>query len=155
VTAVGSPGASDDGVVVRDATLEDAEALAPLLAELGYPTPPEVIRARLPALAEMRGRALVAVRGGRIVASATVQRTRYLHRPDDLRLTSLVVASTERGTGVGRLMMREVERLAQAEGCARVELTSGVTRAGAHAFYEHLGYEAQSRRFAKPLPAPG
>ena len=151
----GPSGDADAHASVRDATEDDAEALAPLLGELGYPTPPEVVRARLSALAEFRGRALVAVRDGRVVASATVQRTRYLHRPDDLRLTSLVVAATERGTGLGRLLMREVERLAQAEGCARVELTSGVSRAGAHAFYEHLGYEAQSRRFAKPLPASG
>jgi len=141
----------DAELQIREATGDDAAALSPLLAELGYPTPPDLVRARLEAVAELDGHALVATRAGRVVALATVQQTRYLHRPPDMRLTSLVVSSTERGTGIGRRMMDEVERRGRAEGCARVELTSGSTRAAAHAFYEHLGYEAQSRRFARPL----
>jgi GNAT superfamily N-acetyltransferase len=141
----------DTELQIREATASDAAELSPLLAELGYPTPPELVRARLSALGELDAHALVAVRAGRVIALATVQQTRYLHRPPDMRLTSLVVSSTERGTGIGRRMMDEVERRGRAEGCARVELTSGSTRDNAHAFYEHLGYEAQSRRFTRPL----
>jgi GNAT superfamily N-acetyltransferase len=141
-------------IVIREARPEDAERLAELVAELGYPTPAPLILRRLAALPETGGRALVAVRGGRIVGLATMQQTRYLHRPNDARLTSLVVASSERGGGIGRRLVEEVERRGAADGCARLELTSGLTRSGAHAFYEHLGYETQSRRFVKALGSP-
>jgi GNAT superfamily N-acetyltransferase len=140
-------------VTIREAGPEDAQALSALVAELGYPTPASVVVQRLNAMAQIGGQALVAVQAGRIVGLATLQQTRYLHRPNDTRLSSLVVSSSVRGAGIGRLLVEEVERRAAVDGCARLELTSGSTRAGAHAFYEHLGYETQSRRFVKPLGA--
>jgi GNAT superfamily N-acetyltransferase len=140
-----------DDVSIREAGPEDAEAISALVAQFGYPTPPEVVRQRLPAMAEIGGRALVAVVGGRVVGLATMQQTRYLHRPNDARLSSLVVSSDVRGEGIGRRLVEAVERRGAEAGCARLELTSGSTRAGAHAFYEHLGYETQSRRFVKPI----
>jgi GNAT superfamily N-acetyltransferase len=143
-----------EGISIRDAHVDDAPALSALVAQLGYPTPPAVVRERLLGLSTIGGRALVAEREGRVVGLATMQQTRSLHRVPDARLTSLVVDEAERGAGLGRLLLAEVERWAVREGCGRLELTSGFARAGAHAFYEHLGYETQSKRFVKSLAAP-
>ena len=39
----------------------------------------------------------------------------------------------------------------RAAGCGLVEVTSNAKRLRAHAFYERLGYERTSHRFAKQL----
>jgi hypothetical protein len=43
----------------------------------------------------------------------------------------------------------EAEDFAWDNGCVRIEITSGEHRAGAHAFYEAIGYKQDSRRFIK------
>jgi hypothetical protein len=48
-------------------------------------------------------------------------------------------------------MMAEAERIFRAEGAGLVELTSNMRRVDAHRFYERLGYQRTSFRFAKEL----
>ena len=45
----------------------------------------------------------------------------------------------------------EAEKRLAAKGCGLVEVTSNRKRLRAHAFYERLGYERTSYRFAKTL----
>jgi len=143
-------------LVVRDATPEDAPALAALLAELGYPTPPDVVAARLAALVGAGDRALVAVDGSEALGLLTVHVTPVLHRPTAVgRLTALVVAERARGRGVGRALVAAGERALAARGCALIEVTSNRRRTDAHAFYERLGYTGTSLRFAKTLAPEG
>ena len=66
-----------------------------------------------------------------------------------MRITALVVDRDARQRGVGRLLMEHAERMAVAEGCEFVELTSAADRADAHAFYRGIGYETNSLRFRK------
>ena len=65
------------------------------------------------------------------------------------RITSLVVAPEYRHRGIGRLLIAAAEEFAWTSGCLRVEVTSGDHRTDAHAFYEHLGYQLDCRRFIK------
>lgn len=58
-----------------------------------------------------------------------------------LYLSSLIVNEGERGQGYGTKLMDYVRTIAEAEGCKGIVLDSGLPRAGAHAFYEHYGFE--------------
>lgn len=52
----------------------------------------------------------------------------------------LAVADPERGTGLGRALMHEAERLLLERGCAKLNLQVRTTNVEVIAFYERLGY---------------
>ena len=52
------------------------------------------------------------------------------------------VATSERGTGIGRVMMELAIAECRNRGCTLVQLTSDKRRPDAHRFYEGLGFEA-------------
>ena len=145
--------------LIRDATLDDAPALAPLLRVLGYPADPATIRARLQSLgaASPADRVLVAELNGTLLGFAALHATPTLHRGAPVgRITGLAVLSDRHGRGVGRLLVEAAEAHFLASGAERMEVTSGPTHRPAHDFYRHLGYDDQGVRFARSLvpPAP-
>jgi GNAT superfamily N-acetyltransferase len=52
------------------------------------------------------------------------------------------IAGSERGTGIGRAMLLWAIEECRGRGCGLVQLTSDKRRAGAHGFYEALGFRA-------------
>lgn len=139
---------------LRPATTDDAAAIAELLTQLGYPTLVDAARARLADLIR-RGppdRVIVADQDGKVVAVMTLHLTPELHRARPIgRVTALVVDESVRGSGVGAEMMEEAERILREDGAGLLELTSNMRRVDAHRFYERLGYQKTSFRFAKEL----
>lgn len=139
-------------IEVREARAEDADALAGLLAELGFPAAGGEVAPRLHALIDAGELVLVAESDGLVAGLATVHITPVLHRPTCVgRLTALVVSELKRGQGIGRALVEAAERLVAERGCALIEVTSNRRLADAHAFYERLGYEVTSLRFKKIL----
>jgi ribosomal protein S18 acetylase RimI-like enzyme len=139
---------------VRDATPEDAEALSPLLATLGYPAEPAVVRQRLAALqaADPSGRVLVVSEGPTVLGFATLHLTPTLHRETAVgRITGIAVLPEAQGRGVGGMLVEASEAYFQAQAVGRVEVTSGPTHEAAYPFYRSRGYEDQGVRFAKWL----
>jgi GNAT superfamily N-acetyltransferase len=63
----------------------------------------------------------------------------------------LVTNAGARSTGVGAALMRHMEALAIAAGCAKLNLDSGTQRQQAHKFYFREGMVVTSFHFAKPL----
>jgi ribosomal protein S18 acetylase RimI-like enzyme len=53
----------------------------------------------------------------------------------------LAVDETRRGTGLGRALMREAERLLVERGCPKLNLQVRSTNAGVIEWYRTLGYE--------------
>ncbi len=144
-------------VTVRDARDDDADALAPLLATLGYPTDGETARARCRALrgADATARILVGVVDGRVLGVATLHVTPVIHRPTGVgRITALVVLPEAQGSGVGRQLVEASERHFAALGIERIEVTSGTSHRPAYDFYRHLGYQDHGVRFARTLAVP-
>ena len=136
---------------IRDARPGDAEAIAALLDQLGYEVTAADARKRLAALRKVGQPPLVADRGG-VIGCLTWHVTPVIHRPRPVgRITMLVVAEAERGAGIGAALVEAAEARLRDEGCGLVEVTSNVKRMRAHAFYERLGYERTSYRFAKLL----
>jgi predicted N-acetyltransferase YhbS len=139
---------------VRHARRDDAGQLAGLFAELGYPVGHDDVDRRLHALdQDPNAASLVATDGPSVVGALTLYLVPVLHEEGRwCRLTALIVSEQVRGQGVGRQLVQEAEALASANGCARVELTSAVTRGTSHGFYEALGYSRSAFHFLKRLP---
>ena len=138
-------------LVLRDARPRDAETLASLIVALGYEAGVADVRKRLAALAKAGQHVLVAERGA-VVGLLTTSTMQVLHRPRPVgRISMMVVAESERGNGIGAALVAEAEARLKAAGCGLVEVTSNAKRLRAHAFYERLGYERTSYRFAKGL----
>jgi GNAT superfamily N-acetyltransferase len=94
----------------------------------------------------------VAEAGGRLVAFVHLHRAELFHAPGRLgRIMALAVAEGSRRQGIGRRLMAAVERRARECGCVKMEVSSGVHRPGAHAFYRKLGYNEEPKRFVKML----
>jgi GNAT superfamily N-acetyltransferase len=141
------------GVRVRDARAEDAEAIAELLGQLGYPSPPHSVRLRLARLVDDdTSRVLVADTGSNVIGMASLYVRPLVHDDADLcRVAALVVREGWRDQGVGRQLVSAAEGWARERGCGLVEVTSGTHRPDAHAFYQSLGYVEKPRRFVKRL----
>ena len=146
---------ADAPIAVRDAIIEDATVIAALLGELGYPSQPEGVRARLARLLAREGsRVFVAERAARVLGVLGLDRMPVLtSRSDIAMIIALVVTESERRSGVGRLLLAREEDEARAWGCGRIMVTSAEHRADAHTFYQRLGYEYTGRRFAKGIGA--
>jgi ribosomal protein S18 acetylase RimI-like enzyme len=141
-------------LVLRDARPRDAEAIAALIASLGYEVTQAEVKRRSAALAKAGQQILVAEKGA-LVGVLTTSSMIVLHRPKPVgRISMLVVAEAARGAGIGAALVAEAEKRLAAKGCGLVEVTSNIKRLRAHGFYDKLGYERTSYRFAKGLDTP-
>jgi GNAT superfamily N-acetyltransferase len=138
---------------LRSASLIDADDVAALLTELGYPCDRDEAARRILAITDNDRQALVVARVGGMVSGLVALDFMY-YLPlgtTTCRITALVVTTSARGQGLGRQLLREAERRARAGGAARLELTSGSQRTDAHAFYRACGFGDGTLRFIKRL----
>lgn len=148
----GLPGDLPDADL-RSASLFDADDVAALLTELGYPCDTEDAAQRIHTIMDNDRQALVVARVDGVVAGLVALDFMYYLPLDTVtcRINALVVTSSARGHGLGRQLLREAERRARAGGAARLELTSGSQRTDAHAFYRACGFGDGTVRFVKRL----
>lgn len=66
-------------------------------------------------------------------------------------LEDLVVTSSHRSHGVGRLLLQAARAWAQERGCTHLELDSGLARKDAHRFYLANGMAQDSLRFGEVI----
>jgi GNAT superfamily N-acetyltransferase len=137
--------------IIRNARRHDALAVAELLATLGYPSLIEDVEQRIADCEDsVHTVVFVAESDSRIVGVLSFHCIPLFHAEGYLgRITSLIVASDYRQRGIGRLLVFAAEQVAWSRRCSRIEVTSGDHRPDTHAFYEHLGYQLDSRRFIK------
>jgi GNAT superfamily N-acetyltransferase len=134
--------------MVRRAVLSDAPRMAELSGQLGYPATAAQVEQRFRQLdREARHAVFVAeLAGGKdapvVIGFLHVEESHLILHDAVAEISGLVIADGYRGRGAGRLLMEQAERWARERGCQAVVLRSNVVRAGAHAFYEKLGYEA-------------
>ena len=137
---------------IRAADSVDSEAIASLLAELGYDAAPDDVADRLQRLARGGEPVLLARQGEETLGCLSWHVTPNVHRPWPVgRITLLVIAARARRRGIGRALVEEAERRMIERGCGLVEVTSNVKRRAAHAFYERLGFERTSHRFSRTM----
>ena len=140
-------------VNVREATVADAPALAPLLGELGYPattaqTAPRMRRM----LARDDQKILIAENANGALGVLALHVFPSLTYDRDIALImALVITEKARGLGVGRKLVDGAEVMARSLGASRLMVTTHNRRADAHAFYERLGFEFTGRRYVRPI----
>ena len=139
-------------VAIREAVAADAVEIAALIGHLGYAVSAEEVAERLH-LIEMSGQAvLVAELDGRAIGCLSTSTMAVLHRPAPVgRISMMIVAEDLRGQGIGAKLVAAAERLLRDKGCQLVEVTSNLRRTDAHRFWEGIGYERTSARFAKDV----
>jgi GNAT superfamily N-acetyltransferase len=128
--------------ILRAARAEDSVALARLSTQLGYPVSGEEISVRLAnALRDPSSAVVVAeTPTGDVVGFVHLLHQFLVESDPRVEIGALVVDESHRGVGVGQLLMARAEQWARERGCKCVNLRSNVIRAGAHAFYERIGY---------------
>ena len=140
---------------IRAAAKNDADALARLAGELGYPSAPAQVRERLAAVeGQSQHATYIAVdQSGEIVGWIELAEIHSLAHEPRAEITGLVVDAAHRGAGVGRLLVQRGEAWARERGLSAIGVRSNVMRDRAHAFYLGLGYAvAKSQKvFRKAL----
>lgn len=161
------PIASRSGeVVLRRATLQDADAVIALLADDPVSSSrgdvasdddrPAYEKALVEIIADPSNDIVVAVLDGRVVGTLQLTSIPGMARRGARRLLveAVRVSSGLRSTGIGTAMMRWVsDAAAPALGAAMVQLTSDAARVDAHRFYERIGYVGSHRGFKLHIAA--
>jgi GNAT superfamily N-acetyltransferase len=124
---------------VREADDRDAEALAPLLEQLGYPAAALDVRARLKA-SDASSEVLVAAGQGKLLGFVAVAITRDFVVGTRATIRGLVVADGSRGAGIGAQLLAAAESWAFERDAVAIGVRSNVVRDRAHRFYEREGY---------------
>jgi GNAT superfamily N-acetyltransferase len=128
---------------LRAAVPGDADRIASLFTDEGYPSGPSDIVDRLGRFGSDESRVIVADHGGEVLGFIALHAVpRFEHSDRILRIMALVVDPGVRERGVGRLLMEEAERVGGELGAAWSEVTAGHHRPDARRLYEELGYDA-------------
>lgn len=133
----------------------DAEAVATLTTQLGYPTDPAAAEARI---TDVVGRedhaALVAVDAeDHPIGWIHVERAMSLAEDGHAVIAGLVVDAAHRSDGIGAALLAAGEAWARGQGISQIVVRTRTTRHGAHRFYEREGYRLvkESRVYARRL----
>jgi GNAT superfamily N-acetyltransferase len=135
--------AAEDAVKIRTAKRADAERIAILSGQLGYPATSKQIAARLKRVlkgkdgvcfvAETKEHGVIGWGHVTVIPLLEVELRAELH--------GLVVDERVRSGGAGGKLLDAAERWARKQGCKGMSVRSNVIRARAHGFYLKHGYE--------------
>lgn len=126
----------------RDAEPADADWIARLLSEEGYPAGASDIVRRLERFARLGSLVRVAERNDERLGFIAVHLVPRFEHDDCLaRVIAMVVDPAIRSRGIGRALLDEVDRVAGEAGCAFVEVTAGHHRADARRLFEAAGFD--------------
>jgi GNAT superfamily N-acetyltransferase len=129
-------------ITLRAAQPGDADRIASLFTDEGYPSGPSDIVERLERFRSKESQVIVADHGGEVLGFIALHAVpRFEHSDRILRVMALVVDPGVRERGIGRLLMEEAERVGRELGAAWSEVTAGHHRPEARRLYEELGYD--------------
>lgn len=137
-------------MIIRDATVDDLDQIAALLADDGLgrgrerPGDPVYAKAFARMSAQPGNVYLLAVEGDEVVGCLQFTVIHGLSRSGASRaqIEGVRVRADQRGKRIGGALMTEAVKRAQAEGCSLMQLTTDRQREDAHRFYERLGFTA-------------
>jgi GNAT superfamily N-acetyltransferase len=138
---------------IRDATDEDAAAVAVLITQLGYQTTEEEMRRRLQRIAaDAQYVSLVALEHATVVGFLGMAfGLHYEYDGSYARIVALSVAPQMQGKGFGTGLVTAAENIATSRGASMCIVNSGIHRTETHKFYEKRGFSWRSKGFYKSL----
>jgi GNAT superfamily N-acetyltransferase len=146
---------NDTKLKIRRARTSDAQRLGELATQLGYPSTPKQILARLRTLKPQQLHALFVaeVAGAGVVGWIHVSVWPLIESDLRAEVNGLVVDETQRSAGAGAKLLVAAEKWAKSKRCKTMSVRSNVIRDRAHQFYERNGYEhyKTQKSFRKPL----
>jgi len=127
---------------IRPATTADAEAIAILSHQLGYPVSTIAVEQRLHQILSNNSHIIYVAAGSdnRAIAWIHACACHSLLADFHVEIGGLVVAESDRGTGIGRKLLYQVESWAKTRGCQSLLVRSNIVRPAAHRFYQKCGY---------------
>ena len=127
---------------IRRARLQDAEQLAELSGQLGYPASRAKIVQRMKRMRPAAEHAIfVAETGKNVTGWLHVSVTPLLEVDLRAEVNGLVVDEHQRSLGAGAQLLQAAEQWAAEKGCKSMSVRSNVVRERAHGFYLQQGYE--------------
>lgn len=132
-----------EGITIRPARASDAESIAELSGQLGYPATRAQVNERLRRLVPGSIHAVFVAEspGAGVIGWLHVSLTHLLESETRAEVNGLVVADGQRSLGAGAKLVEAAEQWARSRGCKNVNVRSNVIRERAHAFYLRQGYE--------------
>jgi GNAT superfamily N-acetyltransferase len=142
---------------IRRARRGDAERIAQLSGELGYPASAAQVATRLRQLTPVSKHAVFVAESPDaatgVVGWVHVSVAHLLESDIRAEVNGLVVAEGQRSAGAGAKLLEAAEEWARRRGCRGMNVRSNVIRERAHGFYERNGYEhyKTQKEFRKAL----
>jgi GNAT superfamily N-acetyltransferase len=127
---------------VRQAREQDCAEIARLAKQLGYPASDDTMRTRLCRLFASSKDAIFVAESeeGGFLGWIHGTLTQFLESEFRVEIAGLVVDERFHRRGVGRDLVKQVERWALERGAEQSSVRCRITRPEAHRFYESLGY---------------
>src|SRR5947208_10919313 len=126
---------------IRRMAEADAETVATLAGELGYPNEGEMIRARVRAIGEADLLLVAVDASDKTVGFIQAHRVCIIEVGFRVEILGLVVSSSARRSGIARRLIEEAEAWAKSIGAEAISVRSNTKRIEAHLFYPTLGYK--------------
>jgi GNAT superfamily N-acetyltransferase len=132
-------------VKIRRARRGDAERIAQLCGELGYPATAAQVATRLRQLTPVSKHAVFVAESSDaatgLIGWVHVSVAHLLESDTRSEVNGLIVAEGQRSAGAGAKLLEAAEEWARRRGCRGMNVRSNVIRERAHGFYERNGYE--------------
>jgi GNAT superfamily N-acetyltransferase len=140
---------------IRRARSGDAQRIAELAGQLGYPATAAQMRERLRGIKPVSQHAVLVAETAEdgVIGWVHVSRQPLLEVEIRAEVNGLVVDERVRSAGTGARLLAAAEEWARKHGCKGMSVRSNVIRERAHKFYERNGYEhyKTQKSFRKPL----
>jgi len=130
---------SDVRACVRPAFPADAEALAGLCGELGYPSTVSQVLDRLSLLDDPERTLLVAETEGGLAGFIDVHVQRVVEEDPYAEVGGLVVTAGHRGDGLGAALLAAAAAWGREQGLTVMWIRANLAREGVHDFYPAVG----------------
>jgi GNAT superfamily N-acetyltransferase len=133
----------DARLKIRRVKRSDAEQVAVLSGQLGYPATSAQILGRMQGLKPASEHAVFVadLPGAEIVGWLHVSVAHLIDSDTRAEVNALIVADGQRSLGAGALLLDAAEKWARQHACTGMNVRSNVIRERAHKFYERQGYE--------------
>ncbi|MEQ1474502.1 MAG: GNAT family N-acetyltransferase [Candidatus Acidiferrum sp.] len=130
-------------VKIRPVRRSDAERIAELSGQLGYPATPAEMARRLQGIKPVSQHVVLVAQTPerKVIGWLHASVSPLLEVELRAEVNALVVADDERSRGAGALLLRAAEAWARKRGCNSMSVRSNVIRERAHQFYLRNGYE--------------